>query len=79
MGDHLAWSPFLNSRITLLARPTSFQKTLWLTQPGHFGLGKTIRAWVSVIGPGKGDLGWEGDAFWQHNFSPEKMGPYLPN
>ena len=44
-------SPFLSSRVTLLARPTSFQKILWLARPGQVGESKTIRAWVSKIGP----------------------------
>ena len=55
-----AWLPFLCSRVTLLARPTSFQKTLWLAQPGQIGQGKTIRAWLTVIGPGKAGSRLEG-------------------
>ena len=44
------------------SRANFFQKTLWLAQPGQIGQGKTIRAWVTVIGPGKlkRDQGWKG-------------------
>ena len=44
------------------SRANFFQKTFWLAQPDQIGQGKTIRAWVTVIGPGKAGSGLEG---WQ--------------